>query len=177
MIDISLSRQIELGLRRLIPTATVLVAVLVDLLPIPDPSPESLAPFMTLCVVYYWTVHRPDLMLPVTVFATGLVLDVLAGLPLGFNALVLTLAVKLLAPHQKALVGSSPVVIWFFFALVALAVTAARWLVACIWWGRLFDMKPLLFEAALTVVVFPLVSGLLNRVATRLPRISYASGS
>jgi hypothetical protein len=93
------------------------------------------------------------------------------------DALVLTLLAKLLAPHQKALAGASTVVIWLFFAALALAVGAARWLAACIWWARLFDPEPLLFETALTVVVYPLVSSLLTRLATRLPRMDHASGS
>jgi rod shape-determining protein MreD len=177
MIEGALTRQLDVSLRRQIPLATALMAVLIDLLPLPDASPQSLAPFATLCVVYFWAVHRPDLMTPLATFLVGLVLDILSGVPLGFNALVLSVAYALLMPRQKAILAASPVVIWLCFALVTPAVAAARWLVACLWWGRVFNPKSLLYEAALTVVLYPLVSALLTRLQTRLRRTGYAPGS
>ncbi|HET6469609.1 MAG TPA: rod shape-determining protein MreD [Geminicoccaceae bacterium] len=177
MIEGALARRLDLGLRRQIPLATALLAVQLDLLPVPDPSPQSLAPFATLCVVYYWGVYRPDLMTPLATFVIGLTLDLLAGGPLGFNALILTLAVGLMAPRQKALVAASPLVIWLCFGLLALVVAVVRWLVASLWWGRLFALEPLLYETGLTVVLYPLASALLTRLQARLPRIGHASGS
>ncbi|HEX6015536.1 MAG TPA: hypothetical protein VFY87_27800, partial [Geminicoccaceae bacterium] len=58
------SRLLDGLLRRLAPFLTALAAALVDLLPLPNPAPQSLAPAITVCVCYFWTICRPDLMNP-----------------------------------------------------------------------------------------------------------------
>jgi hypothetical protein len=39
-----------------------------------------------------------------------------------------------------------------------------RWLVASVWSAHLFALRPVLFELALTVAVYPLVAGLMGRI-------------
>jgi rod shape-determining protein MreD len=171
-----LGRMLGLGLRRAVPLLTVLLATLVDLLPLPDASPQGLAPLVTLAVVFFWTVHRPDLMTPLIVAAAGLLFDALAGLPLGLTALALLVARTLAASPDPVQKDGQALLAWGSFLLVATAALGLRWVVACAWWGHAFALRPVLFELLLTVAVYPLVGGLLARLRRVLPVIRHAPG-
>lgn len=164
------------ALGRQLPAATALLAVLVDLTPLPDAAPGSLAPNATLCVVAFWTVVRPELLTAPGIFAVGLVLDAVGGQPLGLTPLTLLLARAALLTGRRYLAAQPFMVLWACFALAALAAELARWLVASLWWRHLFALEPLLFQAGLTVAAYPLVSALLTRLNQHVVRRAHAAG-
>jgi rod shape-determining protein MreD len=170
-------RLIDRSFRALAPFLTGLAAVLVDLLPLPDPGPQSLAPLTTLCVLYFWTLYRPDLMTPLAVFAIGLVLDAAGGMPLGLSSLSFLLVRSLLLTGQRFLLAQPFAVIWGCFALVVVATAAVRWLLASLWWERLFSPEPVLLEAGLTVIVYPVIGWLLARLHQHVSVASHAARS
>lgn len=164
-------------LRRAVPFFTAVLAALVDMLPLPDAAPSALAPLTTLAVVFFWSVHRPDLMTPLAAAAAGILFDAMAGLPLGLTGLVLLLTRALAATPDPILFDRPPLLVWGSFLLVAAAVSLARWLVASAWSLHLFALRPVLFELALTVAVYPLVAGLLGRVDHAVLGRRHAAGS
>jgi rod shape-determining protein MreD len=166
------------GPLRLAALLTALAAVLVDLLPLPGASGAApLAPSVTLCVVYFWVLQDPDLLPPVALFALGLSLDALGGMPLGLNALALLLVRSALPGARRLLLKRPFVVVWLGFALTALAFDAVRWAVAGLWWQRLFPPQPSLVEALLTFAAYPPVGWLLARLHHGLgPRTAHAAG-
>ena len=168
-------RLIDQTLRQLAPVLTGFAAVLVDLLPLPNPAPQSLAPFTTVCVFYFWTLYRPDLMTPLAAFLIGIVLDAAGGLPLGLTSLSLLLVRSLLLTGQRFLLAQPFAVIWACFVLVAVAVAAARWALASLWWARMFAMHPVLVETALTAAVYPLIGLLLAKLHQHLSETSHAA--
>ena len=160
--------QVDLHLRRLLPSLTALVAVLLDLLPLPGMG--SVTSFLTLGVVYYWSIYRPELLPAPAVFAVGVVYDALAGLPLGLTSLVLLLVRAVLDGHRRFFVARSFMVVWSCFLLLAPLAEAARWVVGCLWWGRLFPPQPVLFELGLSLALYPCIGWLLGHVHGRIPR-------
>ena len=54
-------RELDARLRLLLPFASAVFAVLIDVLPLLGLGPWGLTPFSTLCVVYFWSLYRPDL--------------------------------------------------------------------------------------------------------------------
>jgi rod shape-determining protein MreD len=168
-------RQLDAQLRALVPFATALLAVLIDVAPLAGAGPVGLTSFSTLCVVYFWSLHRPDLFTPAAAFLTGLVYDGLAGLPLGLSSVALLLVRNLMIVQQRFFVTRSFLVIWSCFLLLAPAVEAARWLLSSLWWGRLFAPRPMLFELLVTLALYPAASWLLSRVHNQIPRLVHAS--
>lgn len=168
-------RALGLFLGRQLPVSTALLAVLVDLMPLPDAAPGSPAPNATLCVVAFWTLVRPELLTPLATFAVGLVLDAAGGLPLGLTPLALLLARAGLLAGRRFLAAQPFAVLWGCFALAALAVELARWLVASLWWRHLFALEPLLFQIGLTVATYPLVSALLTRLHQHVVQKAHAA--
>lgn len=167
-------RQLDAGLRCLAPLACALVAVLVDVLPLPGPGLEQVSSFSTLAVVYFWSVYRPDLFTAGAAFATGLVYDALVGLPLGLSSLLLLLVRHLVVTQQRFFLARSFPVIWACFVLLAPAIAMLRWLIVSLWWWHPFALPPLLMELVLTIALYPLASWLLSQVHNRLPRWVHA---
>ena len=62
-------RQLDAQLRALLPFATALLAVLIDVAPLVGTGPAGLTSFATLCAVYFWSLYRPDLFTPSAAFA------------------------------------------------------------------------------------------------------------
>jgi rod shape-determining protein MreD len=172
-----LARSLALLLRRAIPFMTLLAAGLLDVLPLPSTSPQSLAPLTSVTVVFFWAIHRPELMTPGLAVVAGLLVDALAGLPLGLTALTLLVTRTIAAAPEAALRDRPALLLWGAFLLVATAALGLRWLVASAFWAHLFALRPVLFELALTVAVYPLVAGLLGRLGRHLPVLRRAPGS
>lgn len=170
------ARAAEHSPRRFLPLMSALVAVTVDVLPLPSAAPGAVAPLLTLAVLFYWTLWEPALMSPFSLFLVGLWFDLLAGMPPGHSATAFLGARLLLVPSQPCLRAQPFAVIWFCSALSAALVEALRWLISVAWWGRLFAPTPLLDELLLTIAVYPAVSYLLSKLRERLPRPRYGTG-
>jgi rod shape-determining protein MreD len=168
-------RQLDARLRALAPFAIALAAVLLDVLRFLGLGPWGITPFSTLCVVYFWSLYRPDLFGAVAAFSTGIVYDALAGLPLGLTALILLLVRQLVVVQQRFFLARSFPVIWCCFLLLAPAALIARWLLVSLWCGRLFALAPVLLSVLLTVALYPLASLLLTRIHNGIPRLAHAS--
>jgi len=89
-----LSREERLGLvasswRRAIPTLMAVVSVIGMVLPVFVPGP--VLPHLPFLCVFYWSIHRPDLMPSWAAFLAGLVVDATLTLPIGLNATLFTL--------------------------------------------------------------------------------------
>ena len=168
-------RQLDVYLRALLPFGTALAAVLVDVQPALGTGPAGISGFSILCVVYFWSLYRPDLFTAPATFLAGLLYDGLAGLPLGLSSLILLLVRHLMVTQQRFFLTRSFPVVWFCFVLLAPVVEIARWLLACLWFGHAFAFQPPLFELALTVALYPAASWLLSRVHDQIPRVIHAS--
>ena len=166
-------RHLDAWLRALVPLAVAIGAVLIDVLPLLGLGPWGLTPFTTLCVVYFWSMYRPDLFTAGAAFATGIVYDALAGLPLGAAALMLLLVRQMVVVQQRFFLARSFLVVWFCFLLLAPAIEIARWLLLSLWWGRVFAFQPVVLSLLLTIALYPVASMLLTRIHNGIPRLAH----
>lgn len=74
-------RRLDLFARELMPFALTLGLILVGAIPFYVPGLQSVAPSLPFIAVFYWTLHRPDLMPAAAAFLIGLFQDVLSGAP------------------------------------------------------------------------------------------------
>lgn len=164
-------------LRHQLPLATALLAALIDLMPLPSASPLAIAPSLTLCVLFFWSIHQPDLLKPWAIFLACLLLDAVAGLPLGLTAFSALVARALLGGRHRLLQAYGFPVLWACFVLAAVLVLALRWLLACLAWSHVFAFEPVVVEILLTVAAYPLVGWLLGHVQPWLVPRRHASRS
>ena len=176
MIDAAV-KGLATGFRHGLPMATAILATFVDVLPLPDAGPGAIAPHLTLAVVFFWCVHRPELLPPGAIFVTGLIGDVVAALPPGMNAFSLLIVPLLLRRAPRAAMARASSVVWAAFAVTAVTVGLIRWLLGTSFWESPLPFQPFMFETAFTVAIFPLVSWLLSRLQELCLEKPRASGS
>lgn len=142
---------------------------MLNLVSLPLPYAGLMKPHLVLMAVYYWAIFRPTLVPPALCFALGLVMDSLAGLPLGMNAIVLVVVRWLVSDQRRFLMGQPYVTLWAVFGLVMV-------LSACLEWG-LYGLKDMawtpfprmMIQAAVSICLFPFVTVLLIAVHRILP--------
>lgn len=169
--------RLDVVLRGSLVFASALIALVVDLLPLPSAAPQAVAPFVALAVTYHWTVHRPDLLTPGSIFLLGILRDLAGHLPLGVHASSLLLVPALLRRVPRGLLQRSPALAWALLLPILAVVGLWRWLLAAVVWMQPAPARTFLLEALLTWAVYPLVALLLAPIGRLLPRANYASGS
>lgn len=149
---------------KLVPFLTTLLLVVISIVPWHVPGLAVVAPAFGLMAVYHWTIYRPDLLPPSAVFVAGLLLDLLNGTPyVGTSALSLLLTRSVLMSQRRFFVNRLFPVLWAGFLLTAAAVVAFEWALVSALHGAVLGARPAIFEALLTVAIFPLASYLLAR--------------
>ena len=159
----TLARRLDLAARHAFPAAiTVLLMLLVEA-PFGFADQATLLPVVALISVWFWSVYRPAAMPPPVVFALGLLLDLLDWLPLGTGVLTL-LIVHGLAMRWRRVIGPQGfAVVWPAFAVVACGAAALEWAATAALTWRLVPTGPMLFQAALSVALYPALGILFAR--------------
>ncbi|WP_207462607.1 rod shape-determining protein MreD [Azospirillum sp. SYSU D00513] len=150
--------------RNLAPFAVTVMLVLVGLVPLQIPSYAVVAPQFALTAVFYWAIHRPDLMRPVTVFLIGLLQDLLSGGPLGLNALVLLLVHGIVLNQRRVFLASTFALMWVGFGMMVTGAALLQWAAYSLLSGTALPVWPALFQALMTLAFFPAIAWLLLRV-------------
>lgn len=151
------------GAARLLPVATTLLAAVISVLPVQIPGYAALTPVFTLMAAYHWTIYRPDLLPPVALFGIGLTEDLLAGSPVGVNALLLLLTRIAVLSHRRYFVNRNFPFVWTGFTLLTGLALFGLWALHCILDLSLLDLRNAIIRAALTIAIFPLASFMLGR--------------
>lgn len=156
--------RIESGPGRVLPVATTLLAAVISVLPVRFPGYAAFTPAFILMAAYHWTIYRPDLLPPLALFAIGLGEDLLAGSPIGLNALMLLVVRGAVLGQRRFFVNRTFPFVWSGFTLLTAAVMLCLWALYCLLNLSLLDIRNTVIRAALTVAIFPLASFLLGRV-------------
>ena len=155
--------RVDNGAARLLPVATTLIAAVISVLPVKIPGYAALTPMFILMAAYHWTIYRPDLLPPLALFAIGLAEDLLAGSPIGINALTLLLARSAVLSYRRYFVNRTFPFVWSGFTLLTIAAMVCLWALQCLIDLSLSDFRNTIIRAALTIAIFPLASFLLGR--------------
>ena len=153
---------------RLLPIATTLLATVISIEPVHIPGYAALTPAFTLMAVYHWTIYRPDLLPPSTLFIVGIIQDLLAGVLPGATALVFLLARTAVLPFRRHFANRQFPFVWTGFTFLTCGATLFLWSLYCLLDRVVVDFRGTLFRAVLTVSMFPIASFLLGRVQRTL---------
>ncbi|HMA50005.1 MAG TPA: rod shape-determining protein MreD [Magnetospirillaceae bacterium] len=158
------SQRVDHMVRQLVPVSLVLVLVLLQAIPWHLPALSGVVPALPMIAIYYWSVYRPDLLVPSVAFATGLVNDVVLGAPIGISSLAFLVIQGMTASQTRFFNGKSFLVIWSGFALLAAAAMLVELAMAGLVYGRTPVASALAIQYALTVCLYPLVSWIFSRL-------------
>lgn len=150
--------------RHMVPALTGLVAVLVMAVPAQTPALTLIAPWLSLAVVYYWIVYRPDLMNAVVVFGIAVIQDLLLGPWPGLNSLVFLAVYGIVLLQRRLILRGGFPMLWFSFAWVGLGAEVGAWLAMSLLNLQAMPVTAPLFRVGMTVAVFPVVAWVLMRI-------------
>lgn len=153
----------------LIPTLTALFFVLAGVVPAGVPGLSTVTPLLSVAAIFYWVVVRPDLMPPAAVFGIGLLQDVLSGGPIGLWALTLLLVQYLSLSQRRFLVGQTFILGWVGFSSIVIGAACLAWLAACIYYDVLLSPVPVFVQAALTILIYPVIALVLISLSHWMP--------
>lgn len=154
----------EGAVRGLLPFILTMALVMLSVVPLRIPDFAPVTPSLTVIAVYYWSIHRPDLLPLAAVFGIGLFQDALSGTPLGMTSLVLILVQTIVVTQRRFFHGKSFLVEWCGFMLVAPVVALAGWLLASIYYTSLVAIEPLGFQLLLSLALYPCLALVFSRV-------------
>lgn len=156
-IDLSL-KGLENGIRLMVPLLLLGVLFLFSVTALPWSVMGAVKPQLVLVAIYYWAIYRPTLVPPYLCFAVGLMIDIISGLPLGLNAVVLTLVQLVVRNQRQFLMAQAYFTIWAVFVLVGFLALFLEWgmfgLAQMIW----PPILPVMLSATTTVLLFPVVT-------------------
>jgi rod shape-determining protein MreD len=152
-------------LRALVPFGTLVAAVALTGVPYGIPFLGPVTPFFALIAIYYWSIHRPEAVPAIAIFAVGVLQDLITGGPPGSVSLLLLLVHALTVSQQRILLGQSYLVEWAGFALVAVGTALVSWLLACVYNTVLIVPWHFLVQALLTVALYPAAATVLTPAA------------
>jgi rod shape-determining protein MreD len=123
----------------------------------------TLLPAITLASVYFWSLFRPAAMPPPVVFLIGLLLDLLGYLPLGVGVLTLLVVQGFVLLWRQVLTRQTFLVVWLVFAGFSAGAATLSWSLTALLSFRALSPGPALFQAALTVALYPVLAVLCIR--------------
>jgi len=166
---ISVWQRLDVFARGLAPTFVTLLLLILSLLPTRLPGFSVVAPALTLMSVYYWAIHRPDLLPIWAAFSFGLLQDLLTGAPPGSYATVMLLAYGLVITQRRFFHGKSFPVVWWGFMMIAAGSSLVHWSLLSVLGGGVMDPWPVIFSYFMSVAVYPLITWIFVRVHRTLP--------
>ena len=112
----------------LLPTATVLLAIFLSVIPYQISSSSLIMPFIVQMTIYYWSVYRPELLPYFIILLLGLFNDIIGNDILGSNALSFLLFQAMVISQRKFIVNRVFIVIWAGFAFCLLLMMSISYL-------------------------------------------------
>jgi len=144
--------------RCLLPMALAALLVIGSIVPIRLSGFATVAPWLPLIVVFYWTAHRPDLMPPLSVFLLGILADLVGGGPIGPSALALLLVHAAVKSQRRHILPHPFMIQWAIFALTAPFAEVLLWICYSIAYRDLVPIEQALFQALMTIAIYPCIA-------------------
>ena len=155
---------------RLLPIVTTLLAMAISIQSAPILGYAAVTPAFTLMAVYHWTIYRPRLLPPLSLFLIGVTQDLLTGAPLGVSALAMLLAWVTVLRVRRHFVNRSFPFAWTGFTLLTGGTMLFLWALHCLLDRGVNDFRGTVFRTVLTISLFPAASFLLGRAQRSLMR-------
>jgi len=128
------------------------------------PQFAGVVPLLPMIGIYYWSLYRPDLMMPWVAFLIGLINDIALGGPIGISSLVFLGIQGMTSSQRRFFNGKSFLMVWSGFALLAAGGVLIQLTLSSILFGRTPIAHALLVEYVLTVFCYPLPSWLFSQL-------------
>lgn len=151
----------------LIPAILAAFAVALANLPVSFTNGILPPPLLGLAVIYFWTLLRPDLVPPVLVLVIGLFEDLLSGGQPGLWAVGYLVAYALTDRQRDTFAGLSGWGVMIGFSVVMFSTASLVYVAGSLIYWRFAPLQPLLIQAIVTVIFYPLMAVILGMIHRR----------
>lgn len=149
--------------------SVIILLMFMNVVSLSMPYAGEFKPFFLLMAVYYWAIYRPTLIPIAYVFALGILMDLLSGLPVGLSALLLVLCKAIVQSQRAFLMGQPYVTVWIGFALISLVHIILLWMAISLQAWAFMPITSVIVAAGFSILLFPLISLILLGVHKLLP--------
>jgi len=152
-----------------LPSLICFVVALAACLPWGAPLPVQFAlPLLTMAVIFFWSVKRPDQLPSLIVFLIGLFTDLATAGPMGYWPLIFLLAAVIAGYGRERLaLGGDLIATTILYSVAVCAVSFVGWSLSSLFFLRAMPVRPLIEGGAIAIVAYPVIAYLLlpvNRV-------------
>lgn len=146
------------------PSLVLFLAVVVAAVPWVMPAEASfILPLLLIIVVFILTLQRRRKLPGVSVFAAGLLMDILTAGPLGYWAALFLLTHTIAVQYRVRAVRVEFSNLWLVFAVTALLAAGAGWGLASLYFVRIIDWWPMVIGGFVAIALFPVIAWPLRR--------------
>lgn len=142
---------------------TMLVALILHALPSRLGGGPDLAPAFPLIALFIWSVRQPWFIAPPVLLLVGVLQDLLAGAPMGVWAFAFLVAFSVMRLREADGAGGEIGPLALRFTLTAIVAFGAAWGAGSFAIGAPVAPGPLITEAILTILLFPIFAWLFAR--------------
>lgn len=164
-----MGERFDAGARKVLPYSLMALLLILNSVSVPLAVAVDLKPPFFLMGLYYWAIYRPTLIPPWMAFSTGILADLVGGLPLGLNAVVFVLVDWLVTDQRRFLMGQSFIMVWVGYFFVSVFALHLQWLIFGLVNLSWLPVRPLWFSLLLGMALFPLVCVTLHWTHKILP--------
>ncbi len=133
---------------------------------------DAVKPYFIVVCIYFWSIYRPSFLLPIYVFALGIIYDFLLNFPIGFHAALFLMLQWIVRDQRLYFLGQPYFINWIAFGFSCFCVLALEWLFFTITTSSLYDFDRVLYGAAITTLIYPILSWLFHQINRTLPSVS-----
>jgi len=162
-------QRLDFVARIMTPLLVSLCLVVVSVIPLRLPEASFVVPMLALMAVYYWGLHRADLLPAPAIFVIGFLQDILSGGPLGINTLIFLAAYGICVSQRRFFYAKSFLVVWWGFMVVAAGALIVEWVLISAFVEALISPRPAYFKYLMTIALYPVVAWLFARMQRTLP--------
>jgi rod shape-determining protein MreD len=164
-------QRLDFVARNLTPLLVSLCLVVISVVPLRLPQVSFVIPTLALMAVYYWGLHRADILPAPAIFLIGILQDILSGGPLGVNTLIFLAVYGICVSQGRFFYGKSFLVVWWGFMVVAAGALAAEWALSSAFAGTIIAPRTVYFKYMITIAIYPVVAWFFARMQRTLPTV------
>jgi len=122
----------------------------------------TLRPYFIVIAIFFWTLHRPEILHPLTVFMIGFIYDAFLGIFLGTHS-VLFISLYYILKQQRAFLTSQNQFSLFVAFILALTVFGVlEYALSCLYNFQITVPYPVLYNVLVTIFFYPLIVSFLH---------------
>lgn len=142
---------------------------IMDMISLGIPEFQTIKPAFILVIIFYWSIYRPTLMPSWLVFVMGIILDLVTGMPVGLNALVLVMVQRIMIDQRLTFMGQPFSTVFFGYISVAAIFYGVQWSIFGVVHNYYINFEFVLGRFLIAIILFPLLYLTVNLTHKILP--------